>query len=64
MLTLSGDLMFQLDLKDVTVDQVLEVIRDVYGYEYQLRSGIYTIYPRKLRTQVTAVAKGKIRLIY
>jgi len=41
-----------LDLKDVTVDQVLEVIRDVYGYEYQLRSGIYTIYPRKLRTQV------------
>ncbi len=41
-----------LNLRNVTVDEVLDVVRDVYGYEYQKRSGIYTIYPRKLRTQV------------
>lgn len=41
-----------LDLKNVTINEVLDVVRDVYGYEYQVRSGIYTIYPRKLRTQI------------
>ncbi|WP_232522261.1 pilus (MSHA type) biogenesis protein MshL [Marinimicrobium alkaliphilum] len=41
-----------LDLKRVTVDEVLQVIRDIYGYEYQRSgNGIYTIYPRELRTQ-------------
>ena len=41
-----------LDLNNVTVEEVLSVVRDVYGYEYNYRSGIYTIYPRKLRTQL------------
>ncbi len=41
-----------LDLTDVTVAEVLSVVRDVYGYEYKYQSGIYTIYPRKLRTQL------------
>ena len=41
-----------LELKNVTVDEVLHVTRDVYGYEYKFHNGIYTIYPRKLRTEI------------
>lgn len=41
-----------LDLKKVTVDDVLRVTRDIYGYEYKLDRGIYTIYANELRTQV------------
>ncbi|ACR14406.1 MSHA type biogenesis protein, MshL [Teredinibacter turnerae T7901] len=41
-----------LELKDVSVREVLNVTRDVYGYEYKFQDGIYTVYPRKLRTQV------------
>lgn len=41
-----------LDLRNVTVEEVLSVVRDVHGYEYSYRNGIYTIYPRKLRTQL------------
>jgi MSHA biogenesis protein MshL len=41
-----------LDLKDVTVGDVLRVTRDIYGYEYKQDRGIYTIYANALRTQV------------
>lgn len=41
-----------LELKNVSVSEALNVTRDVYGYEYKLESGIYRIYPRKLRTKV------------
>jgi MSHA biogenesis protein MshL len=41
-----------LDLTEVTIEEVLEVVRDVYGYEFKDRNGIYTIYPRELRTQI------------
>ena len=41
-----------LDLKNVTIEEVLAVVRDVYGYEYKFKNGIYTIYPRKLRTEI------------
>lgn len=41
-----------LELKDVTVDEVLQVAREIYGYEYRRERGIYTVYPRKLRTEV------------
>ncbi|WP_338054587.1 pilus (MSHA type) biogenesis protein MshL [Teredinibacter turnerae] len=41
-----------LELKDVSVREVLNVTRDVYGYEYKFQDGIYTVYSRKLRTQV------------
>ncbi|MFT7558726.1 MAG: MSHA biogenesis protein MshL [Flavobacteriales bacterium] len=44
-----------LELNNVSVEEVLEVVRDVYGYEYRLRNGIYSIYPRKLRTEIFAV---------
>lgn len=41
-----------LDLNNVTVREVLDVTRDVFGYEYSLQNGIYTIYSRELRTQI------------
>ncbi len=41
-----------LELRNVTIDEVLNVTRDVYGYEYKFSSGIYTIYPRTLRTEI------------
>ncbi len=46
----SGSL--SLELKGVTVDEVLEVARDVYGYDYSRTGNIYTIYPNELQTQV------------
>jgi MSHA biogenesis protein MshL len=41
-----------LDLKNVTMDEVLRVTRDIYGYEYKQDKGIYTIYANALRTEV------------
>ena len=41
-----------LDLKGVTLEEVLEVSRDIYGYEYQRSGNIYRIFPNQLRTQV------------
>ncbi|MGH1371213.1 MAG: pilus (MSHA type) biogenesis protein MshL [Cellvibrionaceae bacterium] len=44
-----------LELSEVNVDQVLSVVRDIYGYEYRQSGSIYTIYPRKLRTQIFSI---------
>ena len=41
-----------LELFKVSVDNVLEVVRDLYGYEYKKENAIYTIYPRKMRTEI------------
>lgn len=41
-----------LELKNVTVDEVLDITREVYGYEYRFKNGIYTIYPLSIRTEV------------
>lgn len=41
-----------LNLRDVAVVDVLDVTRDIYGYEYKQRNGIYTVYPNHLRTEV------------
>lgn len=41
-----------LQLNEVTVSEVLDVIRDVYGYEYRFENNIYIIYPKALRTEV------------
>ncbi len=41
-----------LDLKNVTVEDVLRVTRDIYGYEYKRDRNIYTIYANALRTEV------------
>ncbi len=41
-----------LDLKNVTVDEVLRITRDIYGYEFKFERGIYTVYANILRTEV------------
>lgn len=41
-----------LNLRQVTVDEVLRVTRDIYGYDYKLERGIYTVYANEVRTQV------------
>lgn len=41
-----------LELTNVTIEDVLSVTREIYGYEYKHGRGIYTIYPRELRTEV------------
>ncbi len=41
-----------LKLKDVSVRQVMNIIRDVYGYEYKLKNHLYTVLPVALRTEI------------
>ncbi len=41
-----------LQLRQVTLDEVLDVTRDMFGYEYHKQGGIYTVYARQMRTQV------------
>ena len=41
-----------LNLTEVMMEDVLDVVRDIYGYEFEVRNGIYTVYPRELRTQI------------
>jgi MSHA biogenesis protein MshL len=45
-----------LNLKSVTVDEVLEVTRDVYGYEYQKNRAGYYILPARLQSQIYNVS--------
>ncbi len=41
-----------LQLKNVTLDEVLNVTRDMFGYEYRKSEGIYTIYAKQMRTEI------------
>ncbi len=52
-----------LNLKNVTVQQVLEVARDIYGYEFKERNGIYTIYPLEYRTEMFPINYLDIRRV-
>ncbi|GAA6153404.1 pilus (MSHA type) biogenesis protein MshL [Pseudoteredinibacter isoporae] len=44
-----------LNLNNVSVSEVLDVVRDIYGYEYRKNQSIYTIFPASLQTQVFTV---------
>ena len=44
-----------LSLKNVSVGEVLEVVREVYGYEYEARSGGYIVMPARLQSRVFEV---------
>src|SRR5690606_29545832 len=44
------------DLKSVTIDEVLEVTRDVYGYEYQKNRAGYFIMPARLQSKIFNVS--------
>lgn len=41
-----------LDLQNVTVDEVMEVVRSVYGYAYKKQGKLYQVMPSGLRTEV------------
>ncbi len=41
-----------LDLKNVTIDQVMETVRDVYGYEYRRTRTGYQVLPIRMRSQI------------
>lgn len=44
-----------LSLKSVTVPEVLEVVREVYGYEYEPRGNGYIVLPARLQSRVFEV---------
>jgi MSHA biogenesis protein MshL len=39
-----------LDLKQVTVTQVMDLVREIYGYEYSFKNNLYQIYSASLKT--------------
>jgi len=41
-----------LDLKNVTINQVMETVRDVYGYEYRRTRTGYQVLPIRMRSQI------------
>ncbi|RMG53235.1 MAG: pilus (MSHA type) biogenesis protein MshL [Gammaproteobacteria bacterium] len=41
-----------LSLKSVTVEEVMELVREVYGYEYERRGNNYIVTPRRLQAKV------------
>ncbi len=45
-----------LDLKDVTTEEVLATVRDVYGYEFRHKHGVYQIFPARMRSRVFKVS--------
>lgn len=44
-----------LTLKDVTIAEVMEVLRNVYGYEYEKSNNVYQVLPRRLQSRVFQV---------
>ena len=48
--SVTGDI--SLTLKNVTISEVMDIIRRVYGYEYQLTDTGYLILPKQLQTRV------------
>ena len=41
-----------LDLKNVNVSDVMEVVRDVYGYDYEQTKTSYSVFPNAMRTRI------------
>lgn len=44
-----------LDLKNVSTEDVMATLRDVYGYEYRYSHGVYQVYPSRMRSQIFKV---------
>ena len=41
-----------LDLKNVTVKEVMDVVRDVYGYDYEVSNTVFSVFPNVIRTKI------------
>ena len=44
-----------LDLKNVNVHEVMEVVRDVYGYDFEKTNTSYSVFPNTIRTRIFTV---------
>lgn len=44
-----------LDLKNVSVEEVMQTVRDVYGYEYRRNGNVYQVMPARMRSRVFKV---------
>ncbi len=44
-----------LNLKNVTVRQVMDTVRDVYGYDYEVNATGYKVYPNEMATRIFKV---------
>ncbi len=44
-----------LSLKNVTVPEVMAIVRDTYGYDFERTGTVYRIYPNTIRTQLFEV---------
>ena len=51
-----------LTLKNVTVDEVLGVVRDIYGYEFDHDKDLYKIYPPRLQSRIYQVSYINVKL--
>ncbi|MCW8900470.1 MAG: pilus (MSHA type) biogenesis protein MshL [Gammaproteobacteria bacterium] len=41
-----------LDLKNVTVTEVMDVVRDVYGYDFEKTKTAFSVFPNTMRTRI------------
>ena len=41
-----------LDLKNVSIQEVMDVVRDVYGFDYEQTVTAYHVYPNEIRTKI------------
>lgn len=41
-----------LDLKNVTVNEVMDVVRDVYGYDFEQNKTVFSVFPNSIRTRI------------
>jgi len=41
-----------LDLKNVSIQEVMDVVRDVYGFDYEQTTTAYHVYPNEIRTKI------------
>jgi len=39
-----------LDLKNISISLVMDIVRNIYGFEYSLVENVYEIYPAKMKT--------------
>lgn len=44
-----------LTLKDVTIPEVMAILRDVYGYEYRNNGNVYQVLPRRMQSRIFQV---------
>jgi MSHA biogenesis protein MshL len=44
-----------LDLKSVNIDDVMEIMREVYGYDYSKQGNLFQVFPDAIRTEIFPV---------